>query len=118
MHRTPELEEKLKSVGSGFYGLYDENRIFCNVISYPDRGPLGDAAYRGNSSHHLACGLILRFKCNRVFDPTEGSGTVKDVVYGINRCPGKNIDYEGSGPKEGWDLLSDPLPEKLFDMEW
>ena len=118
MHRSPNLEEKLKSVGSGFYGPYDENRNLCSVVSYPDRGPWGNSGYRGNCSGHLIKDLILRFKCQSIFDPAEGGGTVKDVVRGINRNLGKNIDYEGRDLKKGWDILTGQLPEKQFDMVW
>ena len=62
--------------------------------------------------------LIRRFNCQSVFDPAEGSGTVRDVVSGINRYARKSINYEGRDLKYGWDLLSDPLPEKQFDMVW
>ncbi len=118
MHRSPNLEEKLKSVGSGVYGPYDENRNLCSVVSYPDRGPWGNSGYRGNCSGHLIKDLILRFKCQSIFDPAEGGGTVKDVVRGINRNLGKNIDYEGRDLKNGWDILTGQLPEKQFDMVW
>ena len=39
MSRAENLEEKLKSFGNGFYGLYKENSELCSVVSYPDRGP-------------------------------------------------------------------------------
>lgn len=39
MSRCNNLEEKLKSFGNGFYGLYQENKDLCSVVSYPDRGP-------------------------------------------------------------------------------
>ena len=118
MSRSPNLEEKLESVGNGFYGLYDENKDLCSVVSYPNRGPWGNPKYRGNCSGHLVKDLVLRFKCQSVFDPAEGSGTVRDVIRGINRYLRKAIDYEGRDLKGGWDMLSDPLPEKQFDMVW
>jgi hypothetical protein len=93
MSRRGSLEEKLKSFGHGFYGLYQENHDLCSVVSYPDRGPWGDSRYRGNCSGHLVKDLILRFNCRSVFDPTEGSGTVRDVVAGINRHLRKAIVY-------------------------
>ncbi len=71
MSRSLNLEEKLESVGNGFYGLYEENLDLCSVVSYPNRGPWGDPRYRGNCSGHLAKDLILRFKCQSVFDPGE-----------------------------------------------
>ena len=69
----------------------------CSVVSYPNRGPWGNAQYRGNCSGWLAKDLILRFKAQSVFDPAEGSGTVRDVVDGINNHKGKSIHYEGRG---------------------
>ncbi|MEW5910366.1 MAG: hypothetical protein AB1659_11240, partial [Thermodesulfobacteriota bacterium] len=118
MSRSPNLEQKLESFGNGFYGLYEENKNLCSVVSYPDRGPWGDSRYRGNCSGHLVKDLILRFNCRSVFDPAEGSGTVRDVVVGINQYLRRSIDYEGRDLKSGWDLMSDPLPEKQFDMVW
>jgi hypothetical protein len=93
--RSQNLEEKLNSFGNGFYGPHEENKDMCSVVSYPDRGPWGDPKYRGNCSGWLAKNLILSFQCRSVFDPAEGSGTIKDVVLGINRYRGKEIHYEG-----------------------
>jgi hypothetical protein len=116
MSRGDNLEEKLDSFGSGFYGLYEEDKGMCSVVSYPNRGPWGDSRYRGNCSGHLVKDLILRFKCQSVFDPAEGSGTVRDVVTGINKYRNKNIYFEGRDLKKGWDILTCELPEKQFDM--
>ena len=101
MSRSQNLEEKLSAFGNGFYGLYDENLNLCSVVSYPDRGPWGDPSFRGNCSGYLAKDLILRFGCRSVFDPAEGSGTVRDVVQGINRYRGKNVRYEGRDLSQG-----------------
>lgn len=118
MSKSENLEEKLSSFGEGFYSLYEENRGLCSVVSYPNRGPWGDSRYRGNCSGHLIKDLILRFSCQSVFDPAEGSGTVKDVVDGINRNRRKNIRYEGRDLRKGWDILVDPLPSSQFDLVW
>ena len=118
MSRSENLEEKLSSLGNGFYGLYEENKQLCSVVSYPDRGPWGDSRYRGNCSGHLVKDLILRFDCQSVFDPTEGSGTVRDVVSGINKYLRQDIYYEGRDLKNGWDILTDPLPGRQFDLVW
>ena len=118
MSRSEDLEERLKAFGNGFYGLYQENKDLCSVVSYPDRGPWGNSCYRGNCSGHLVKDLVLRFKCQSVFDPAEGSGTVRDVVSGINRYLTKEINYEGRDLKMGWDILTGPLPEKQFDLVW
>jgi len=116
MARTENLEEKLSAFGSGYYGLYQENKQLCSVVSYPDRGPWGDSRYRGNCSGHLIKDLILRFSAKSVFDPAQGSGTVRDVVSGINQHLKKQIDYEGRDLKQGWDILTSQLPQKQFDL--
>lgn len=116
MSRSENLEEKISSFGSGFYGLYDEDKNMCSVVSYPDRGPWGESRYHGNCTGHLVKDIILRFKCQSVFDPAEGGGTVKDVVNGINKYRRQNIHYEGRDLKDSWDILASPLPEKQFDL--
>lgn len=118
MSKSQDLEEKLKSFGNGFYGLYEENLELCSVVSYPDRGPWGNPKYRGNCSGWLVKDLILRFKCSSVFDPAEGGGTTRDVVSGINQFLRKEIYYEGRDLKDGWDVLSGQLPERSFDLIW
>ena len=116
MARSENLEEKLKSFGNGFYGLYEEDKGLCSVVSYPGRGPWGNPRYRGNCSGHLVKDLILRFKCRSVFDPAEGGGTVREVVSGINKHLKREICYEGRDLHKGWDILTCPLPRKLFDL--
>jgi len=118
MSRSDNLEERLQPFGNGFYGLYEENKDLCSVVSYPDRGPWGDSGYRGNCSGHLVKDIILRFKCQSVFDPSEGSGTVRDVVAGINQYLKKDIKYEGRDLRQGWDILTGHLPEKQYDLVW
>jgi len=118
MSRSDNLEEKLSPLGNGFYGLYEENKQLCSVVSYPDRGPWGDPKYRGNCSGHLVKDLILRFNCQSVFDPAEGSETVRDVVSGINKYLRRDINYEGRDLNKGWNILTNPLPEKQFDLVW
>ncbi len=118
MSRSDNLEEKLSGFGNGFYGLYEENKQLCSVVSYPDRGPWGDAKYRGNCTGYIVKDLILRFKCQSVFDPAEGSGTVRDVVNGINQYLKKEIQYVGKDLKKGWDILENPMPVNQFDLVW
>ena len=118
MSRSEHLEEKLSSFGNGFYGLYEENKELCSVVSYPDRGPWGSSSYRGNCTGYIVKDLILRFRCRSVFDPSEGGGTVRDVVEGINVHLSRGIRYEGKDLKDGWDILEGPMPENQFDMVW
>ena len=116
MSRSNNLEEKLTAFGNGFYGIYEENKELCSVVSYPDRGPWGNHRYRGNCSGYLIKDLILRFKAQSVFDPAEGGGTTRDVVKGINEFLRKEVYYEGRDLKHGWDILSSDLPETKFDL--
>jgi hypothetical protein len=118
MSHSDNLEERLQPFGNGFYGLYKENKELCSVVSYPGRGPWGDSGYRGNCSGHLVKDIILRFKCQSVFDPSEGGGTVRDVVSGINQYLKKDINYEGRDLRQGWDVLTGHLPEKQYDLVW
>lgn len=118
LSKTENLEEKLRPYGNGFYGLYEQNRDLCSVVSYPDRGPWGDAGYRGNCSGHLVKDIILRFKCQSVFDPSEGGGTVREVVAGINHYLRKDIEYDGRDLRNGWDVLTNHLPDKYYDLVW
>ena len=118
LSHADNLEERLKAFGNGFYGLYEENKDMCSVVSYPNRGPWGDSSYRGNCSGHLVKDLILRFGCQSVFDPSEGGGTVRDVVTGINQYLKKDIEYEGRDLRQGWNLMTSPLPDRQYDMVW
>ncbi len=98
--------------------MYEEDQGLSSIVSYPDRGPWGDSSYRGNCSDWLVKDLILRFKARSVFDPAEGSGTVREVVAGLNQYKRLGIDYEGRDLKKGWEILSEPLPDKCFDLVW
>ncbi len=118
LSHSDNLEERLEAFGNGFYGLYEKNKDMCSVVSYPDRGPWGDHRYRGNCSGHLVKDLILRFGCRSVFDPSEGGGTVRDVVAGINQHLAKDIEYEGRDLRQGWNLMTSPLPDKKYEMVW
>lgn len=80
-----------------------------SIVSYPNRGPWGDASYPGNCSGHLVRGLIRHFRPKFVADPTEGSGTTKAV------CASLGVNYWGSDLKEGFDLTAEPL---LTALPW
>jgi hypothetical protein len=118
MSRSKNLEDKIQAFGNGFYGVYAENKYMTSVVSFPDRGPWGDARYRGNCSGYLVKDLILRFNCQSVFDPAEGGKTVRDVVTGINKFRRRNIYYEGRDLSRDWDIVTCLMPEKKFDMVW
>lgn len=86
-----------------------------SVVSYKKRGMFGDNAYRGNTTGLLIMDLIKEFRLegieiNKVLDPMEGSGTTRDV------CEYMHIDYTGLDLKDGFNLMTDELPDKTYDM--
>ncbi len=69
-----------------------------SVLSFPDRGPWGKAAYRGNCSGHVYRTLFERLRPQVFTDPTVGSGTSVEVArsmgieaYGLDLHSGFNI---------------------------
>lgn len=116
--RSQHLEEKLKPLGHGFYALYEEDKNLCSLVSYPHRGPWGDPGYPGNCSGWLVKDLILRLGAKKVLDPAEGSGTVRQVVQGLNHYRGVDIKYHGRDLRQGWDLLRDRMPGQDYDLVW
>jgi DNA modification methylase len=58
----------------------------------------------------LIIDLVDYLKPRSIFDPMEGSGTTREV------CLDLNIAYEGRDLRTGFDVLSDPLPDKAFDL--
>ena len=108
--------QEVHRLSQGVYSLYKETAL-TSVVSYPERGPWGDARYRGNCSGFLIKDLLLRFQARRVFDPMEGSGTARDVVAGINQHTSRQISYTGKDLHAGFNLVSDPVPGR-FDFIW
>ena len=81
-----------------------------SLLRYPDRGPWGQSSYMGNCPGFLIVDLLDYFNPASVFDPMEGSGTTGEV------CADLNVAYEGCDLQTGFDLLSGPLPDRLFDL--
>jgi hypothetical protein len=54
-----------------------------SIVSYPERGPWGNARYRGNCSGHLIADLVREFKPRRFVDPMLGGGTSQDVCQDL-----------------------------------
>jgi hypothetical protein len=72
----------------------------CNnsILSYPDRGPWGDASYRGNCSGYVYREIFERLRPRVFTDPMVGSGTSVEVAremhikaYGLDLRSGFNI---------------------------
>lgn len=51
-----------------------------SILSYPDRGPWGDASWRGNCSGYIYRDLFNLFKPKIFTDPMMGSGTSIEVA--------------------------------------
>ena len=78
-----------------------------SIISFPNRGPWGQSAYRGNCSGFVQKSLIDFFKPTYFVDPAEGGGTSRDV------CRQMGIKYTGLDLKSGFNLLKDKLKDRL-----
>lgn len=68
-----------------------------SIMSYPDRGPWGDAKWRGNASGHVYRDLFLQLQPKSFVDPMVGSGTSVQVAnemgilaYGLDLHSGFN----------------------------
>jgi hypothetical protein len=72
-----------------------------SIISFPNRGPWGDAHWRGNCSGHVQRALIEHFRPNFFVDVCEGSGTSRDV------CSELGIKYVGLDLHNGQDFTAD-----------
>lgn len=78
-----------------------------SVLSFPERGPWGDARYHGNCSGHVVRTLLDVYAPRLVVDPMEGSGTARDV------CRDRGVAYRGFDLREGFDLAAMPLLDRL-----
>jgi hypothetical protein len=88
-----------------------------SLVSYPVRGPWGDATYRGNCGGGLLRDLVLQYRPQSVADPMMGSGTSKDVIDDLNRRSDTPIGFWGSDLRYGFNILTDSLPAS-FDFVW
>jgi hypothetical protein len=78
-----------------------------SILSFPNRGPWGQSAYRGNCSGFVQKSLIDFYKPSYFVDPAEGGGTSRDV------CRQMGIKYTGLDLKTGFNLLKDKLKDRL-----
>lgn len=83
-----------------------------SLVSYPERGPYGDAKYPGNTTGYLVRDLLTFYRPRRVLDPMCGSGTTGDV------CAELGISYLGLDLKNGFDLLRSPITERVDFVFW
>lgn len=78
-----------------------------SVVSYPDRGPWGDARWRGNTSGYIIKDLIEHFRPQLFLDVCEGSGTSRDV------CRDLGVEYVGLDLHMGVDFTRDYILSHL-----
>lgn len=81
-----------------------------SVASYPDRGPYGKSAYRGNCTGYIIKDFIntyLSRKNGLVADPSIGGGTSADVAREIG------VRFKGTDLHQGFNLLRDDFRDYL-----
>lgn len=89
------------------YTHYNEVFNMKSVVSYPDRGPWGDAKWRGNCSGHIIRDIVNHYKPSLFVDACEGSGTSGDV------CRELGVDYVGLDLHKGNDFTRDSILKAL-----
>jgi len=80
-----------------------------SILSYPNRGPYGNASYRGNCSGYIIRDLLLYFKPRQFIEIFAGGGTGYETArhYGFN-----NSVHLDLNPRFGnFNILSDDIPQ-------
>jgi len=83
-----------------------------SVLNYSDRGPYGDARYRGNCSGRLVRDLLLHYRPELFCDVTLGGGTSADVVRELAPTGLPRL-FVGLDLRLGFNLLRDRLADRL-----
>jgi len=78
-----------------------------SVMSFPERGPWGDAKWRGNTSGHVIKEMIEHFNPKLFVDACEGSGTSGDV------CREMGVEYVGLDLYKGQDFTKDFILDSI-----
>lgn len=81
--------------------------IHGSVLSFPDRGPWGDARFHGNCSGHVVRFLIEHYHPALLVDPMEGGGTSRAVAAQMG------VEYVGLDLRTGFDLTRDSFIGRL-----
>lgn len=88
-----------------------------SVVSYPKRGPYGDAKYRGNCTGYIIKDAVATYmpQGGLLADPSIGSGTSQDVADELG------IRFKGTDLHAGFNLLTDDFGQWLGEpcqMAW
>lgn len=81
--------------------------VDSSIVSYPDRGPWGDAKWRGNASGHLYRDLFLQLKPKVFVDCMAGSGTSIEVARELG------IEAFGLDIHTGFNTVRDSIRETV-----
>lgn len=80
-----------------------------SVVSYKNRGPYGNSAYRGNCTGRIIKDLIMQFypssKPKKFVEIFSGGGTGQDVAKELKIDNSLHLDLIN-----GWDALTDEIP--------
>lgn len=80
-----------------------------SILSYPIRGPYGEANYRGNCSGYVIKDILEYYKPNKFLECFAGSGTGYDVAKMLGYYNSIHLDLN---PRFGeFNLLKDELPK-------
>lgn len=83
---------------------YVKKNADTTILSFPDRGPWGQASYRGNFSGWIPASLIYRYDAHSVSEIFAGGGTTSDL------CKDLELPYVGI------DLNPNPVRNNIISM--
>lgn len=89
------------------YETTDDGVAGMSVLSFPDRGPWGQASWRGNCSGHVYAHLFDLIQPRTFCDPMVGSGTSTDVARE------RGIEAVGLDLHSGFNILRDRISAAL-----
>lgn len=78
-----------------------------SIVSYKNRGPYGDALFRGNTSGYLIKDLIETYEPKFVYDPMSGSGTTGDV------CKHLKVPYFQTDIRNDYNVMQPYVRRKI-----
>jgi hypothetical protein len=78
-----------------------------SVFTYPERGPWGDAKWRGNMTGHMYQEIFQQYQPKTFVDPMMGSGTSIEVAVEMG------IEAFGLDLHAGFNILSDSILAKV-----